>query len=63
MKKLKNKNLISKSSMPSESKEDTLNTADKSIEEKGNMLEKTRKKGEKKKSKLSQSFMPDKKKN
>ena len=62
MKKLKNKNLISKSSMPSESKEDTLNTADKSIEEKGNMLEKTRKKGEKKKSKLSQSFMPDKKK-
>ena len=62
MKKLKNKNLISKSSMPSDSKDDTLNTADKSIEEKGNMLEKTRKKGEKKKSKLSQSFMPDKKK-
>ena len=26
--------------MPSESKEDTLNTTDKSVEEKGNMLEK-----------------------
>jgi len=57
-KKQKKKNLISKSSMPSESKEDTLNTTDKSVEEKGNMLEKNVKKGGKKKSKkLSKSSL------
>ena len=59
IRKIKNKTLISKSSMPSESKEDTLNTADKSVEEKGNMLEKTGKKGGKKKGKLlSKSSRP-----
>ena len=52
IRKIKNKTLISKSSMPSESKEETLNTADKSVEEKGNMLEKTGKKGGKRKGKL-----------
>ena len=59
IRKIKNKTLISKSSMPSESKEDTLNTADKSVEEKGNMLEKTGKKGGTKKGKLlSKSSRP-----